>query len=40
MTNSRNQTTRSRAAAIVRDGHFWIPVCVLIGGLILLSRII
>jgi hypothetical protein len=40
MTKSQNQTTRSRATAILHDGHFWIPVCVLVGGLILLSRII
>jgi hypothetical protein len=28
-----------RAQAILRDSHFWIPISVLIAGLILLSRI-
>jgi len=31
--------SRSRTAAILRDGHFWIPIAVLIGGLILLSYV-
>jgi hypothetical protein len=28
-----------RARAILRDSHFWIPIGVLVAGLILLSRI-
>jgi len=37
--NADDTKTVSRTAAILRDGHFWIPFGVLIGGLILLARI-
>ncbi len=32
-----NSATRSRLSAVLRDGHFWIPLAVMIGGLLLLS---
>jgi len=31
--------SRNWAAVVLSDGHFWIPVGVLLGGLLLLSRI-
>ncbi len=30
---------RSRFAAIATDLHFWIPLCVLLGGLFLLDKL-
>jgi hypothetical protein len=34
-----NQMTRSRTVNVLRDIHFWVPVAVLIGGLLLLEFI-
>jgi len=33
------ETKRSRAALVLTDAHFWIPIVVLIGGLLLLRWI-
>ena len=37
--NSTDHTSRSLLRAIVTDIHFWIPLCVLIGGLVLLDKL-
>jgi hypothetical protein len=37
-TDNRDQP-RNRWASVVTDVHFWVPVAVLIGGLILLNSI-
>lgn len=37
--NGTNQATHSRVANVLRDIHFWVPVAVLIGGLLLLKFI-
>ncbi len=34
--NERDDTTRTRVGAVLRDVQFWIPVLVLIGGLLVL----
>jgi hypothetical protein len=34
-----NQSASSRLASVLKDGHFWVPVAVLIGGLLLLRFI-
>ena len=37
--SSANQPATSRLASILTDIHFWVPVAVLIGGLLLLHFI-
>jgi len=37
-TDNHNQP-RSRLVSVLTDVHFWVPVAVLIGGLILLKSI-
>jgi hypothetical protein len=37
--SSTNQPNTSRLASILTDGHFWVPVAVLMGGLLLLRFI-
>ena len=37
--DATNQMRRSRTANVLRDIHFWVPVAVLIGGLLLLKFI-
>jgi hypothetical protein len=37
--SSANQPTTSRLASILTDIHFWVPVAVLMGGLLLLHFI-
>jgi hypothetical protein len=36
---STKEPTRSRAASILTDIHFWVPAAVLLGGLLLLKFI-
>jgi hypothetical protein len=33
------QPTRSHVTAVLTDAHFWVPVAVLIGGLLLLRML-
>ncbi|HKV64480.1 MAG TPA: hypothetical protein VJO16_21420 [Candidatus Acidoferrum sp.] len=37
--SSENQTSATRLASILTDIHFWVPVAVLMGGLLLLRFI-
>ncbi|HKW62302.1 MAG TPA: hypothetical protein VJN89_07135 [Candidatus Acidoferrum sp.] len=37
MANSENQKPTSRLGSVLTDAHFWVPVAVLAGGLLLLS---
>lgn len=37
MDNSENPKPTSRLSSVLTDVHFWVPVVVLIGGLMLLS---
>jgi hypothetical protein len=37
--NIRTDQTQSRMATVLTDIHFWVPVVVLIGGLLLLRFI-
>src|SRR5262249_22550861 len=37
--NAPGEQTRSRLACVLTDVHFWVPVSVLIGGLLLLKAI-
>lgn len=37
--SSTNQANTSRLASILTDIHFWVPVAVLMGGLLLLRFI-
>ena len=37
--NARDETTRHRLGAVLTDVQFWIPVIVLIGGLLVLRWI-
>jgi hypothetical protein len=39
LRSSTNQPNASRLASILADIHFWVPVAVLIGGLLLLRFI-
>jgi len=38
-SNSADRAPRNLFRAIVTDIHFWIPLCVLIGGLVLLDKL-
>jgi hypothetical protein len=38
-SSSTNQPATSRLASILSDIHFWVPVAVLMGGLLLLHFI-
>jgi hypothetical protein len=35
----KSERTRSRMTSVLTDIHFWVPVAVLIGGLLLLRSI-
>lgn len=37
--NARTDQTENRMAAVLTDIHFWVPVVVLVGGLLLLRFI-
>ena len=37
MDNSENSKTMSRLSNVLTDVHFWVPVAVLMAGLLLLS---
>lgn len=39
MSQSKNDGTRNMLLAIATDLHFWIPLIVLLGGLILLDKL-
>ena len=39
MNESRRERARSRPAVILRDAQFWVPVAVLVGGLLVLRWI-
>ncbi len=39
MRNTTERTSRSLFRAIVTDVHFWIPLLVLAGGLLLLDKV-
>jgi hypothetical protein len=37
--NERNEASRSWLASVLTDIHFWVPVVVLVAGLLLLKSI-
>jgi len=39
MPNSTDRAPRRVLRAIATDVHFWIPLCVLLGGLLLLDKL-
>jgi hypothetical protein len=39
LDNVTNQSASSRLVSVLQDIHFWVPVAVLIGGLLLLRFI-